>query len=258
MIYQDTYLVEAQNRIYRVLQFQFSYCVSVNILTTDTTNTIAQKLSDAINNQLNDTANGVYRYKSTVNNNKITVTSQLTRVEPSPTLNVLTSGITYIIDIVQNGTVLLPQIFELTINTKANMKSDIILNLNNEPTFVDKKRISSTSINNNFVLVLNPRTSMMKQFIYDGYNGSRKKDITVYIYCLAKTPEESTVLSSRIESWINKNQTEFSTYSPYYQDIRFGQITNVAELADEKVLGYSASTSNICANVLVFNGYTMY
>ena len=232
--------------------------MSVNILTTDTVNTIAQKLNDAINSQLNDITNGVYRYKSVINANKITVTSQISRIEPSPTLNILSSGITYTINVTQVGTALLPQIFELTINTKTNMKSDIILTLNNEQTFVDKKRISSTSINYNYILILNPRTSMMKQFIYDGYNGGRKKDISAYIYCLAKTPEESTELASRVESYINRNQTEFSQYSPYYQDIRFGQITNVAELSDDKVLGYSTPTSNIYANVLYFSGYTMY
>jgi hypothetical protein len=210
---------------------------------------------------LNDVANGIYRYTSVVStsvSNKITVTSTNIGVEPSPTLNALGTGVTGTVNVTTVGSSSQAQIFDLTINSKATLAKSILLTIGStDSIIVDNKRISNTSIDCNYILVLSPSLNNLKTYATDGYNGVKKKSLQMYIYSLAKTAEDSTRLANSVESYINKNQFTLSTYSTSYQDVRLGEIKSISELSDANVLGYSNGTSNICANGLYFSGFTM-
>jgi hypothetical protein len=210
---------------------------------------------------LNDVVNGIYRYTSAVStsaSNKIIVTSQNTGVEPSPTFNILRTGASGTVNVTTVGSSSQAQVFDLTINTKANTAGNLLLTIGStDSIYVDNKRISGSNIDCNYILVLNPSVNNLKTYATDGYNGVKKKAIQMYIYTLSNNAINSSALSNKIESYLNHNQFSLSSYSTTYQDIRLGEIKAINELTDSNVMGYNTSSSNIYANVLYFSGFTM-
>lgn len=144
-----------------------------------------------------------------------------------------------------------PEIFTLTIAQKALTNGVCSLVLNGSSVFVDTKKISTADLKSDYILILNGYSSLIKNAMYGNYNGDRRRDVTLTLFCVSKSESSAMTLAGKLDYYLAKNQHLLSK-----EGLRCAQVINNGKVPSSQIT-YSG-VENEYAYMLTYRGFVIF